>query len=342
MNSPIFLEKHEFAEGLALVPDPLKSRLKGARARKKVLIIAGPTAVGKTSVSLRLAEMLGGQIISADSMQVYEGMNIGTAKVSAGERARIHHYLIDIRNVDQPFNVAQFYEEAHRALNVIFRQGAVPIVVGGTGFYVRAFIYGPPSGPPSVPEIREKIEHELDQIGPAALYDKLKAIDPEYAAKITAFDRHKIVRGLEIISTTGLRVSDFSASSPEQTEDYDFRCWFLFRPLEELYHRIEERCDEMIAEGLLEEVRALEQKGLRKNTSASQAIGYRQCLEFFDSPQTKEDWDRLVREFKKASRHYARRQFTWFRKEPLFRWLNMSTIRLENAAEMIAHDFELK
>jgi tRNA dimethylallyltransferase len=341
VNSPLFIEKHEFEGSLALVPDPIKSKLKSNRPKKKVLVIAGPTAVGKTALSLRLAEMLGGQIISADSMQVYCGMDIGTAKVSLEERGQIPHYLIDMRDIDQPFNVAQFYEAAHHALKIILREGAVPIVVGGTGFYVRAFIYGPPSGPPSVPEIREKIENELDQIGPVALYDKLKSIDPEYAAKITAFDRHKIVRGLEIISLTGLRVSDFAPSSPEQTEDYDFRCWFLFRPLEELYHRIEERCDEMITKGLLEEVRTLEQRGLRKNTSASQAIGYRQCLEFFDSPKTQEDWDRFVREFKKASRHYARRQFTWFRKEPLFRWLNMSSIRMENAAEMIAHDFEL-
>ncbi len=149
------------------------------------------------------------------------------------------------------------------------------------------------------------------------------------------------MRGLEIISITGLRVTEFTSSSPEQTEDYDFRCWFLYRPLEELYHRIEERCDEMLAKGLLKEVEALEKKGLRKNPSASQAIGYRQCLEFLDSPQTQEDWERCLREFKKASRHYARRQFTWFRKEPLFRWLNMTSISLEHAAEMIAHDFEL-
>jgi len=267
-------------------------------------------------------------------------MDIGTAKASLEERSKVPHFLIDNRNIDQPYNVAQFYEESHRCLRQIHLGGAVPIVVGGTGFYIRAFIYGPPSGPPSVPEVRLRIEHELEQLGPVALYDKLKMLDPEYAAKITAFDRHKIVRGLEIISITGLKVTEFTSSSPEQTENYDFRCWFLFRPLEELYQVIEKRCDDMINRGLLEEVKSLDNKGIRANTSASQAIGYRQCLEFLDSPQTKEDWEKCVREFKKASRHYARRQFTWFRKEPLFRWLNMSEMTMEAAAEMIAHDFE--
>lgn len=337
MSSSFFLEEQSTIE---LIPAPLKSRLKDGERKKKVLVISGPTAVGKTALSLRLAEMLGGQIISADSMQVYRGMDIGTAKIPLSERAKVPHYLIDNRNIDQPYNVAQFYEEAHRSLRQIFLSGATPIVVGGTGFYVRAFIYGPPSGPPSVPEVRQKIEHELDQLGPAALYDKLKSLDPDYAAKITAFDRHKIVRGLEIISITGLKVTEFTSSSPEQTENYDFRCWFLFRPLEQLYEQIEKRCDEMISAGLLEEVKALEKRGLKANASASQAIGYRQCLEFLESAQTKEDWEKCVREFKKASRHYARRQFTWFRKEPLFRWLNMSEITMPAASEMIAHDFE--
>ncbi|MBS3904097.1 MAG: tRNA (adenosine(37)-N6)-dimethylallyltransferase MiaA [Simkania sp.] len=340
MNSPFFCEEND-SGALGVIPAPLKKRLGEAKRKKKVLVIAGPTAVGKTAVSLRLAEMLGGQIISADSMQVYRGMDIGTAKVSLEERARIPHYLIDIRNINESFNVAQFCNEAHRALRLILQEGAAPLVVGGTGFYIRAFIYGPPSGPPSVPGVRQKIEMELDQLGPVALYDKLKTLDPDYASRITAFDRHKIVRGLEIISITGLKVTEFTACSPEQTEEYDFRCWFLYKPLEVLYKTIEERCDTMIEKGLLSEIKGLIAKGLRGNTSAIQAIGYRQCVEFLDSAQTPEDWALCLREFKKASRHYARRQFTWFRREPLFRWLDMSTRSIEDAAEMIAQDFEV-
>ncbi len=328
------------SKGLDITPSGWLSRLKEPVIKKKVLIIAGPTAIGKTAMSFRLAEMLEGEIISADSMQVYRGMDIGTAKPSLADRERVPHHLIDICNIEDPFNVAQFYKESQQALSFIFRKGATPIVVGGTGFYVHAFIYGPPSGPPSVPHIREKIEKQLDELGPHVLYEKLKNFDPDYASKITPLDRHKIVRGLEIISITGLKVTEFASSSPELTKKYDFRCWFLYRPLEELYKKIEERCDIMMQGGLLEEVQRLELLGLCKNSSAAQAIGYRQCLQFLHSSQTKSDFQTCVTEFKKASRHYARRQFTWFRKEPLFRWLNVSSISMEQAAEIIAHDFE--
>jgi len=326
---------------IELVPMPLKSRQEEQTRKKKALVIAGPTAVGKTIVSLRIAEMLGGEIISADSMQVYRGMNIGTAKASVEERARIPHYLIDIRDITQPFNVANFCVEAQAALKSIVVKEAVPIVVGGTGFYMRAIIYGPPSGPPSVPGVRHKLEQELAELGPVSLYERLKKLDPDYAIQITSADRHKIIRGLEIISITGLKVTDFTSSSPEQVSSYDFRCWFLYRPLPELYARIEKRCDEMMDKGLFEEVRELEKKGLRANSSAAQAIGYRQCLELLDSAQTPQDWQLCVQKFKKASRHYARRQFTWFRKEPFFRWINVHDKGEEATAELIAQDFEL-
>lgn len=320
---------------------PLKSRQNEAVKKKKVLVIAGPTGVGKTEISLRLAHMLGGEIISADSMQVYRGMDIGTAKISPEERERIPHHLIDIRDVNQPYNVANFCTDAQAALkNIIVKEG-VPIVVGGTGFYIRALIYGPPSGPPSVPGIRQRLEQEMKDLGAIALYERLKKLDPDYAIRITSADRHKIVRGLEIISITGLKVTEFTPSSPEQVACYDFRCWFLYRPLPDLYARIERRCEEMLERGLLDEVKELEKWGLRENSSASQAIGYRQCLEYLSSPQAENDWQECVHKFKKASRHYARRQFTWFRKEPLFRWLNVQEKGEEAVAELIAQDFEL-
>ncbi len=326
---------------IELVPMPLKSRQEEQTRKKKVLVIAGPTAVGKTAISLHIAEMLGGEIISADSMQVYRGMDIGTAKVSQEERARVHHHLIDIRDINQPFNVANFCVEAQTAMKEIVLKEAVPIVVGGTGFYMHAIIYGPPSGPPSVPGVRQKLERELAELGPMALYERLKKLDPDYAIRITSADRHQIIRGLEIISITGLKVTEFTPSSPEQVSNYDFRCWFLYRPLSELYARIEKRCDEMLEHGLLDEVRQLEKRGLRENTSAAQAIGYRQCLEFLASAQTPQEWQDCVQKFKKASRHYARRQFTWFRKEPLFRWINIHDKGENATAELIAQDFEL-
>jgi tRNA dimethylallyltransferase len=274
-------------------------------------------------------------------MQVYRGMDIGTAKVRPEEKMHIPHHLIDSRELVEGFNVVDFYTEASLALKEIFAKGHVPLVVGGTGFYVHALLYGPPSGPPSIPAVRLQLEHEMKQYGPEALYERLRIFDPEYASTITQRDRHKIIRALEIISLTHKKVSLFAKSSLELAEEYDFRCWFLYMPKEVLYPRIEARCEQMIRDGIVEEVRRLEKEGLRQNTSACQAIGYRQCLEFLDSPQTQEDWNHFVAAFKQASRRYAKRQFTWFRKEPQFRWLNVDQIQLDTAVEMIIQDYEL-
>lgn len=308
---------------------------------KKAIIIAGPTAAGKTALSLSLASLCGGEIISADSMQVYEGMDIGTAKVSCEIRQEIPHHLIDIRQVFEPFNVAKYCEEAKKACLDVLNRGCIPIIVGGNGFYLHSLIYGPPKGPASVPEVRKKIEEELERFGAEMLYQKLKEIDPEYAASITVQDRHKIVRAFEIISLTGQKVSAIpKPNERDRPKDIDFRCWFIFHPKESLYSRIEKRCDQMIEEGLITEVQMLLENGLKENSSAASAIGYRQGIEFLESKRAPEDFDAFVAHFKKASKQYAKRQFTWFRKEPLFRWLDMSTHTLEQASEVILEDFE--
>ncbi len=308
--------------------------------KKRVLIIAGPTAAGKTQLSLSLAAALGGEIISADSMQVYRGMDIGTAKASAEERASIAHHLVDICEIDQPFNVAQFYQHVQDAFCEITARENVPIVVGGSGFYIHALLYGPPSGPPSNREVRELLERQMRDLGPEVLYERLQMFDPEYAATISEFDRHKIIRALEIMALSERRVSDFPKPDRLQEQEYDFRCWFVYYPKETLYTRIEMRCEEMVRKGFLDEVRALELKGLRNNLSASQAIGYRQALEFLASPQSAADLELFMSQFKKSSRHYAKRQFTWFRKEPLFRWLNLEEHSLERLKELVLQDFE--
>lgn len=320
---------------------PQKQKIPPRSTKKKIIVIAGPTSVGKSHLSLVVAKAIGGQILSADSMQVYRGMDIGTAKLKISEREQVPHHLIDSRDLDETFNVVEYYEEAWHAIKEIFDKGAVPIIVGGSGFYIHSLIYGPPSGPPSDPELRKQLEEEMESKGTEAMHGKLKDFDPDYAASITHKDRHKIVRALEIISITKQKVSDLVPVSSESMEQYDFRCWFLNLPKEELYSRIEMRCDKMIAEGFIEEVKKLEKEGLRNNPTASQAIGYRQCLDYLDSPQGQEDWDRFVQLFKQASRRYAKRQFTWFRKEPLFRWLDVEKISMENAAEVIIQDYEL-
>jgi tRNA dimethylallyltransferase len=181
----------------------------------------------------------------------------------------------------------------------------------------------------------------LSKFGAEMLYEKLNRLDPDYASTITVQDRQKIIRGLEIISITGKKVSEIPKPSQEDlSKELDFRCWFIYYPREVLYDRIETRCDRMIEEGLVEEVIRLREKGLEKNSSVANSIGYRQCLEYLNSPQTDRDWDHFIRSFRQSSRNYAKRQFTWFRREPLFRWLNLSECSLEHAAELIIQDLE--
>lgn len=309
--------------------------------KQKVLVIAGPTAAGKSEFAIDLAKKLGGEIISADSMQVYRGMNIGTAKVTYKECEEVPHHLIDIRDVTDPFNVVDFYYEARQCCQQILARGRVPIIVGGTGFYVHSMIYGPPSGPPSVPELRKYLEDELESFGVEAMYQKLKEADPEYAASITKNDKQKIVRALEVIRLTGEKVSSLSWKERERPLNYNFRCWFLFRPKEVLYQRIEKRCEKMLAHGFLEEIKQLDVDGIRENSSASQAIGYRQALDYIQTEQTKAEYQVFLDKFKKATRNYAKRQMTWFRREKDFRWLDLELHDYEVALEMVMQDYQL-
>lgn len=319
---------------------PFKKKINIAQKKKKVIVIAGPTGVGKTNIGIDIAEILGGEIISADSMQVYKNMDIGTAKATKDQQERINHHLIDIKDITQSFNVSEYYKVAHEACRQILFKGLVPIVVGGSGFYIHAFLYGPPKGPPSNPIIRKKLEEQLDQLGPESLYERLEILDPGYAKTITTRDKHKIIRALEIITITRQKVSEIPIPNTDNLPLYNYRLWFLYLPKELLYERINDRCDEMIAKGFIDEVKLLEKEGLRNNYSASQAIGYRQCLEYLDSKQTQEDRIKFIEEFKQASRKYVKRQFTWFKKEPHFRWLNLEELGIEKAKEYILQDYE--
>ncbi|NGX57368.1 MAG: tRNA dimethylallyltransferase [Chlamydiae bacterium] len=342
MNSGTSCEKDLFqklysADSLVqeqLIVPPVK------RKKPIVIVISGPTCCGKSALGMMLAETIGGDILTADSVQVYKGMDIGTAKPSLKEMELVPHHLIDIRNVWEAFNVVDFYYEAKHCLEMIHSQGRIPIVVGGSGFYIHALLYGPPSGPPSVPEIRKKFEEQFEQLGADEMYERLMQFDSDYAKTISCHDRQKIIRGLEIIDITGDKVSRHNWKSRLVPKGYDFRCWFLNRPRSTLYHRIEQRCDKMLAHGLLEEVDRLEDEGLRENSSASQAIGYRQSLDFLSSKRTREDYLVFVAEFKKASRRYAKRQLTWFRRESLFNWLDLDLHDPETAMDLILNDLD--
>ncbi len=307
--------------------------------QKKVIVLAGPTCVGKTALSLKIASELGGEIVNADSMQVYRGLDVGTAKVTLAERQNVAHHLIDIRDVAESFTAVDFYHEAQLACDSILARNKVPIITGGTGFYLHVLLYGPPKGPPSDPELRKKLENEMEKFSPEAMYDRLEKLDPEYAASITSHDRVKIIRAFEIISLTQKKVSDFPWNQKGDPLGYNFSCWFLFRARENLYSRINERCDTMLKEGLVDEVVNLKKSNFQENRSASQAIGYRQCLEYLQTEQTDEDYEHFKEQFKRATRRYAKRQFTWFRKEPEFKWLDLDLHDPEIAADLIIKDY---
>ncbi|MBN2478914.1 MAG: tRNA (adenosine(37)-N6)-dimethylallyltransferase MiaA [Parachlamydiales bacterium] len=319
---------------------PLRKQTNLSLKKKKVIVIAGPTGVGKTEISLSIAKILDGEIISADSMQVYKDMDIGTAKVSQEDRKKVLHHLIDIKNIQESFNVADYFRYAHAACRQIILKNKVPIVVGGSGFYIHAFLYGPPLGPPSNKNIRDQLEEKLRDLGPEILYERLQMLDPEYAKTITEKDKHKIVRALEIMTITQKKVSEIPKPKVKESDLYNYRLWFLHYPKEEIYKMVNARCDEMIENGFIQEVEKLQKQGLENNSSCSNAIGYRQCLKYLNSSRTEEDMISFIHEFKKASRKFVKRQFTWFKKEPHFRWLNLEEIGKEKAKEYILQDYE--
>ncbi len=323
-------------------PIPELQKKRGSfQKKKKMIIIAGPTAAGKTEASLIIGKAIGGEIVSADSLQLYRGTDIGSAKATSEERKSLPHHLLDVCDIREYFSVVNFHDEVTSSCQEIFNHNSTPIIVGGAGFYIHTILYGPPKGPASDPVLRKSLEEDVDRYGLEMLFGKLKSLDPDYAETITSSDRHKIIRALEIMALTGKKVSEIPKPSREDApQDIDFRCWFLHHPKEVLYTRIEDRCDKMIDDGLLDEVVRLKDEGLLNNPSAANAIGYRQALAFLETRQTDADWEVFVQNFKKASRHYAKRQFTWFRKEPLFRWIDLSAVSMEKACEIIISDFE--
>jgi tRNA dimethylallyltransferase len=322
------------------LPFPDKKKAPEGVKKKKVIVISGPTATGKTDLSIKLAKRLKGEIISADSMQVYKGLDIGTAKATFEQMDQITHHLIDIRDVEEIYNVAAYARDANEVISHLFVEDKIPIVAGGNGFYIHALIYGPPQGPSSIPEVRNKIEDDLEKFGVEMLFNKLKALDPEYAQTITIQDKHKIVRALEIITITNKKVSDFPKPNCNENQiQHDFLCYFIYYPKPVLYERIEKRCDLMLEMGLIQETKEMLKKGLEFNSSAKNAIGYRQVLDYLNTSQSEKEYKEFVSQFKKASRNYAKRQFTWFKKEPLFQWVDLSEISQDELVERIIQDF---
>ena len=287
---------------------------------KPILIIAGPTAVGKTDASLLLAMELGAEIVSADSMQIYRGMDIGTAKPTPEQRKEVYHHLIDIVQPDQPYSVGDYLRDARSAISGILSSGGTPIVVGGTGLYIRALTRGLFHGPPADLALREQLlRRESDD--PGSLYSDLAQADPEAAVKIHPNDLRRTVRALEVFHLRDRKLSDFHREHGFSDTPFEFNLLFLVRSRGELYPRIEKRVDQMIDQGLEAEVRSLADRGYSRDLSSMQALGYQHFMRFFLQEITREEAVALL---KRDTKRFAKRQFTWFRREPQARWVDIT------------------
>ena len=282
-----------------------------------LLAIVGPTASGKTVLSILLAEKLGGEIISADSRQVYRYLDIGTAKPAQEELKRVPHQFINILLPDQHYNAGEYGLQARAKIEELLKQQKQPILVGGSGLYIRAVIDGFFEGPGKNTEIRDQLESEARTLGPEILFDRLKQIDPGSAAKMDATKVRRIIRALEVYYSTGRSISDLH-SIQEIKIPYEAIQFGLEWDRKALYHRIEQRIDKMIEDGLINEVRGLMEKGYSRTENALNTVGYKEAFDFLEGKITEEEMIRLI---KQNTRHFAKRQLTWFRADKRIRWL---------------------
>lgn len=274
-----------------------------------VVAVVGPTAAGKSALSIGLAEALGGEVVNADSMQLYRGMDIGTAKLTPAERAGVPHHLLDIWDVTEPASVAEYQRLARAAIDDILARGRVPLLVGGSGLYVRA-VLEEFEFPGTDPDLRARLEAELADTGPAPLYARLRAVDPAAAAGILPGNGRRIVRALEVIELTG---GPFTAALPEPKPWYESVQLGVDRDTTPLDERIATRVDLMWAAGLVDEVRELARRGLREGRTAGRALGYQQVLRQLDGELSEEQ---ARAETVQATRRFVRRQRKWFRRDP--------------------------
>lgn len=287
---------------------------------KKVLAIVGPTAVGKTSLSIELAKTFPAEIISGDSMQVYRGMDIGTGKATMEEMGDIPHYMLDIKNPDEDFSVAEFKSHVQRHIEDISERGKTPIIVGGTGLYIRSVLYDYDfTERKRDAELTKRLEKFVHENGVIPLYEKLTKIDSEQAKKIHPNNYRRVIRALEVYETTGLTMSEYHAQQKNEPL-YDYLIIGLEMDRTILYKKINERVDEMIASGLVEEVTNLYNAGL-ENAQAMKAIGYKEIIPYIKGELT---LDESIQLLKRNTRRYAKRQFTWFKNKMNVEWFDIT------------------
>lgn len=295
---------------------------------KPLIILAGPTAVGKTSLSIRLAKETGGEIISADSMQVYRHMDIGSAKITKEEMEGVPHYLVDVLEPEEEFNVVRFQQMAKEAAERIWEKGKIPLVVGGTGFYIQALLYDIDFTENDGDEsYRRQLEQKAsDEEGASELYEMLKTVDPKAAQEIHPRNIKRIIRALEFYHQTGKKISEHNETQRQRESPYNYTYFVLTDERSRLYERIDRRVDLMMEQGLLDEVRYLKERGVRKDSTAMQGLGYKELYAYLEGEYP---LDEAVRIIKRDTRHFAKRQLTWFKRERDVIWADKSVIGQE-------------
>ena len=288
--------------------------------KQPLIVLTGPTAVGKTELSIKLAKLVNGEIISADSMQVYRHMDIGTAKITHDEMQGIKHYLIDILEPDEEFNIVLFQSLAKQAMKEIYEKGKIPILVGGTGFYIQSVLYDIDfAETKSDNSYRNELEHLANEKGAYYLHEQLKKIDPVSAEKIHANNIKRVIRALEFYKQTGKKISEHNEMEQKKESPYNFAYFVLTQNRKVLYERIDKRVDNMVKHGLIQEVQSLYEKGYQKNLVSMQGLGYKEILSYLEGNCTLEE---AVYILKRDTRHFAKRQITWFKREKEVTWLD--------------------
>ena len=285
--------------------------------KPKIIVICGATGIGKTSVGIELAQTLGAEIISADSMQIYRYMDIGTAKPTPEELAQVAHHMIDIVDPDEDYDAVQFSKQARNQIEQIARRGLIPIIVGGTGLYIKALLHGLFQSQPVDPKIRSRLKQEAEENGSQALHDRLQQLDPAAAGRLHPNDSYRIIRALETIESTGKSISELHQEHGFEEDPFDALNIGLQMDRRKLYARIDQRVDLMIEAGLVDEVKKLLEMGYTADLKSMQSIGYRHVVEFMSENLS---WDECVRTLKRDTRRFAKRQFTWFGADQQIQW----------------------
>lgn len=289
--------------------------------KSPLICIVGPTAVGKTEIAIQLARHLNAEIVSLDSRQIYRGMDIGTAKPTPAQRQAVPHHLVDCVNVDQPFSVAAYQRLADIAITEILERDKRAMVVGGAGLYFRGIIDGLFEGPGADAEVRSKLQREADEHGNVALHERLRQCDPETADRVHPNNLVRVIRALEIYQLTGKPISVLQGQWKKNEPRYPFRAFGLNMPRQALYRRIEDRVNQMMETGLIEEVKWLLDQGYPRNCVAMQSFGYKELIEYLDGKRT---LDEAVALLKQNTRRFAKRQLTWFCNDSRIEWLDLS------------------